>query len=275
MELTMSDRPLLFDPNALAAARARAVDLGFAGFLHAEVLAEVQERLIEVNRSFKSRALVTAFPEVWTNLDTQRVVAPDDTLDLEPGSQDLVVHALALHSANDPVGQLIQMRRALRPDGMALAALYGGRSLIELREALTQAEAELTGGLRPRVFPMAEIRDLGGLLQRAGFALPVADSMTLTVTYPDLAKLMRDLRAMGETNVLSERSRGFTRRDLFARAEEIYRKQHGDADGRLPVSVEVIFLTGWAPDVSQQQPLKPGSAQMRLADALKTDDLPD
>jgi len=122
---------------------------------------------------------------------------------------------------------------------------------------------------------MAEIRDLGGLLQRAGFALPVADSMDFTVTYPDLLALMRDLRAMGETNVLNARSRGFTRRDLFTRTQEIYQERFGDNEGRLPVSVEVIFLTGWAPDSSQQQPLKPGSANMRLADALKVDKLPD
>jgi len=145
MELTMSDRPLLFDPDALATARARAVRLGFAGFLHAEISAEVHERLIEVNRSFTDRALVTAFSDVWGDLGATHVCAPDDTLDLGPSCFDLVVHACALHAANDPVGQLIQMRRALRPDGMVLAALFGGRSLIELRDCLTQAEAELTG----------------------------------------------------------------------------------------------------------------------------------
>lgn len=274
-DATMTEQIPLFDISALKRARARAASRGFAGFLHAHIAAEVEERLSEVNRSFTSRALVTAFPQDWVEIGADQVVPPDDVLALTPESCDLVVHGLALHTANDPVGQLIQMRRALKADGMALAVLFGGRSLFQLRDALTRAEAEVSGGLSPRLAPMAEIRDLGGLLQRAGFALPVADSMELTITYPDLGALVRDLRSMGETNVLSARPKSFARRALFERTQAIYRADYGDAEGRLPVQVDAIFLTGWVPDASQQKPLKPGSAQMRLADVLKTDEMPD
>lgn len=249
---------------------ARADAIGFADFLEVHVAAEIQDRLLEVNRSFPNRALIGRSGSALGEIAEDRCDATE-TLALEPGAYDLVIHALSLHASNDPVGQLIQMRHALRPDGMAMAVLFGGQSLIELREALTQAEAEVSGGLRPRVAPMAEIRDLGGLLQRAGFALPVADAMTLTITYESLSKLMQELRAMGETNTLVARPRGFSPKRLFARAEKIYRDRFGLKDGRLPVTVEIIFLTGWMPDISQQKPLQPGSAQMRLADALKGD----
>jgi len=175
---------------------------------------------------------------------------------------------MALHWANDPVGQLIQCLRALKPDGLFLAVMFGGQTLHELRAALAQAESEVSGGLSPRVAPMGEIRDLGGLLQRTGFALPVADRLVLKASYADLPGLMHELRAMGEGNALAQRMRRFAPRRLFSRAEEIYRAAYGLEDGRLPATFELVFLQGWAPDESQPKPLRPGSAQARLADAL-------
>jgi SAM-dependent methyltransferase len=180
-----------------------------------------------------------------------------------------VVHALGLHWADDPVGQLVQCRRALSPDGMLMALLFGGQTLHELRSALAQAETEVTGGLSPRVAPMAEIRDLGGLLQRAGFAFPVADSFVRRVLYRDLFHLMHDLRAMGEGNALAARLRHPTRRAVFARAAAIYAEAFG-RDGKIPATFEIITLTGWDPHESQQKPLRPGSAQALLAEALTT-----
>lgn len=206
-------------------------------------------------------------------MPTARIVADDDVLDLEAGSHDLVIHALCLHWANDPVGQLVQCRRALRPDGLFLAVLFGGQTLAGLRACLAEAEAALAGGLSPRVLPMAEIRDLGGLLQRAGFALPVADSVTHTVTYADSFALMRDLRAMAEGNALAARLRRPTRRSVLAEADRLYATEFAAGPGRIAARFEMIFLTGWAPDASQQQPLRPGSAIRRLADALRSDDV--
>jgi hypothetical protein len=182
--------------------------------------------------------------------------------------QDLIVSGLALQHANDLPGALIQIRRALAADGLFLGCLLGGTTLTELRQALTEAESEVTGGVSPRVFPFADVRDMGGLLQRAGFAVPVADSETVTVRYPDMFGLMADLRAMGGTNVLLARSRRFTPRAVFLRAAEIYRQRFADPDGKLRATFEMIWLSGWAPHESQQKPLKPGSAQARLADAL-------
>lgn len=185
-----------------------------------------------------------------------------------------MIHALSLHWANDPLGQLIQCRRAMKPDGLFLAVMFGGQTLQELRASLAEAESLVTGGLSPRVLPMAEIRDLGALMQRAGFALPVADSVTQTVHYTDLPALMADLRAMGETSALAARPRHFTRRDILTKAEAIYRANFPAPDGRITATFEVIFLTGWAPHESQQQPLRPGSAKARLADALRVPEQP-
>lgn len=264
----MQNPPILTDRPALLRQRSRAT----AFFLHEEVAAETQERLAEVNKTFTSPAVVTPFPQLWPDYS---VTTPDnDTLALEPGAHDLVVHALCLHWANDPVGQLVQCRRALRPDGLFLGFLFGGQTLHELRACLAQAESETTGGLSPRVLPMAEIRDLGGLLQRAGFSLPVADSFTKTVIYQDALALMRDLRAMGEANALAARLRRPTRRAVFTRAANLYAQHHALPDGRIKATFEVIGLTGWAPHESQQKPLRPGSAAQRLADALNTAELP-
>jgi SAM-dependent methyltransferase len=253
-------------------ARARA-RLDVAGFLHDEAMAELQERLIDVNRTFTAPAVVTPFPQVWAGfLPGARLVAPEETLDLEPGAHDLVVHAMALHWADDPVGQIVQCRHALRADGLFLSVAFGGETLTELRQALAQAETEVTGGLSPRVAPMAEIRDMGALLQRAGLSLPVADRLPKTVTYAHAFALMADLRAMGETNALADRHRAPAPRTLFARMAEIYAARFAAADdpARIRATFELIFLSGWAPHESQQKPLRPGTAKARLAAALGT-----
>ena len=179
-----------------------------------------------------------------------------------------MIHCMALHWTDDAVAQLIQARRALKPDGLFLAALPGGQTLYELRSSLAEAEVRLSGGLSPRVAPMAEIRDLGSLLQRAGFALPVADSVSHRVTYSSPLELMRDLRSMGEANAMVARSRQFTNRNIFKEAERRYRDVFPNADGRIVATFEIIYLAGWAPDSSQQKPLRPGSASKRLAEAL-------
>ncbi len=264
--------PDLTDRRQLARQRARAAR-DPAWFLHDEALAEVQERLEEVNRSFTKPAIVTAVPEIWGSAFPEaKVIADDDVLALEDGAHDLVIHALALHWANDPVGQMVQARRTLRPDGLFLGILFGGRTLHELRSALAEAEVALTGGLSPRVAPMAEIRDLGGLLQRAGLALPVADSAVKTVSYATPFHLMRDLRAMGEGNALAARNRRPPAKALFAEAARAYVENFATPDGRISATFEMVFLTGWAPDPSQQKPLRPGSAAQRLADALGTEE---
>ncbi|MEM8699493.1 MAG: methyltransferase domain-containing protein, partial [Pseudomonadota bacterium] len=192
-----------------------------------------------------------------------------EVLPVSAGSHDLVISSLMMHWTNDPVGHLVQLRRALRPDGLVMAALFGGQTLSELRAALAEAESDITGGLSPRIAPMAEIRDLGGLLQRAGLAMPVADSERLTVTYASSRALMQDLRRMGETNVLSARRGGLTRA-ILDRTEAIYRHHFPAEDGRIRATFEIIFLTGWAPGPDQPVPLRPGSAKARLADALGT-----
>jgi SAM-dependent methyltransferase len=274
----MTNTPILTDRLALARHRARARSLpdhDAAMFLHRLAVTDIQERLMEVNRTFTAPAVVSGFPEVWQELQPDAVqVADDEVLDLRPGAHDLIVHAMALHWANDPLGQLVQCRRALRPDGLFIAVLPGGRSLHELRAALAEAEAQVTGGLSPRVVPMGEIRDLGGLMQRAGFALPVADSLQQIVEYRSFPALMADLRASGETNALAARLRRFSGRSVLAAAGAVYSDSFATDAGRLPVTVELVFLTGWAPHESQQQPLRPGSAKARLADALRVPETP-
>lgn len=271
----MTAPPTLTDRQSLDRQRQRALRQGFADVLHHAVADDLQERLAAVNKTFTDAVTVTGFPDLWRDLRPQdRVVSDTDTLDLALGSADLVIHALALHWANDPVGQLIQSRRALRPDGLFLGCLLGGTTLVELRDALSQAEIDVLGGLSPRIAPMAEVRDMGGLLQRAGFALPVADTLPMTLSYRDLWHLMADLRAMGEGNALANRHRRPAPRRLFSRAAELYAERHSTEDGRVTATFEVIFLTGWAPDDSQPKPLRPGSAKARLADVLGTDEQP-
>jgi len=258
----LTDRPALI----LHRTRAR---LDQARFLQDEAVAQVQERLEEVNRSFTKPVIVTGHPEIWKNAIAGAKMVPDDeTLSLTPEAHDLIVHAMALHWADDPVGQLVQARRALRPDGLFLAVFLAGQTLHELRSALALAETALRGGLSPRVAPMGEIRDLGALLQRAGFALPVADSTALTVTYDNALHLMRDLRAMGESNALAARDRRIAPRALFPQTAALYQQHFADGPDRVRATFDLVFLTGWAPDESQPKPLRPGSAKARLADAL-------
>ena len=243
-------------------------------FLQRDAVVEIQERLNLVNRTFTRPAIVTPFPGEWANVIADAVMVPDtETLDLSENAHDLVIHALSLHWANDLVGQLVQVRRALQPDGLFLGVLFGGQTLHELRAVLAESEVAIAGGLSPRVVPMAEIRDLGGLLQRAGFALPVADSVTVTVTYDSVLHLMRDLRAMGEANALMDRARTPLRRAILDEAATRYQAIFGH-DGRISATFEMIYLAGWAPDESQQKPLRPGSARQSLADALGADEKP-
>ena len=286
----MSPNPTIFDRSLLRVRRERARRLGAEPFLIDRVATELGERLAAVLRqraravdlgtptdavrrvladSGKVGTIVAAEPAA-TLLDDAflRVAADEEALPFADGSLDLVVSALSLQFVNDLPGTLIQIRRALKPDGLLLAALIGGDSLSELREAFAQAESEIEGGISPRVAPFADVRDLGQLLQRAGFALPVVDSDRLTVRYDSALALMRDLRRMGATNILQERRRTPLRRATLAKAVDIYARRFADADGRLRASFEIVWLLGWAPHESQQKPLKPGSAKQRLADAL-------
>ena len=270
----MQSPPALTDRQALQRNRRRA--LPDALFLHDFIADELQERLNEVNKTFKDVAIVTGFPEIWTAVFPHATIIPDDdVLDLANASYDLVLHLMALHWANDPVGQLVQCRRALRPDGLFLASCLGGQTLHELRTSLAEAEIAVCGGLSPRIAPMGEIRDLGALLQRAGFALPVADGTPLTVSYANAFHLMHDLRKMGEGNALTSRTKTLTRRNVLTEASSIYAQYFRAEDGkRVNATFEIITLTGWAPDDSQPQPLRPGSATARLADALGTEEKP-
>lgn len=261
--------PQITDRRALLRNRARADRTAL--FLQDQAADEVHERLIEVNRTFTSVAIVTGFPNFWAEKHPHAtIIADEDVLALEPQSFDLVLHMMCLHWANDPVGQLVQCRHALQSDGLMLCTFLGGQTLHELRASLAEAEANITGGLSPRVAPMGEIRDLGGLLQRAGFALPVADSTPLTASYVNAFHLMHDLRKMGENNALAGRVKHATRRDLLTEAACIYADNFRNDDNRVDATFEMITLTGWAPAENQQQPLRPGSATTRLADALGT-----
>ena len=285
----MQQSPAIFDRRLLRARQRRARTLGSATFLLDRVAEEMGERLSVVVRDFdravdlgtptdalrrvladggKIATLVAASPSIMADTSSLAVAVDEEALPFADASLDLVVSALALQFVNDPPGALIQIRRALKPDGLLLAAMIGGDSLSELREAFAAAESEIEGGLSPRVAPFADIRDLGALLQRAGFALPVIDSDRLTVRYDNPLALMRDLRAMGATNILTERRRTPLRRATLQRMMEIYARRFADADGRLRATFEIVWLTGWAPHESQQKPLKPGSAARRLADAL-------
>ncbi|MBB1498744.1 SAM-dependent methyltransferase [Paracoccus sp. MC1862] len=263
--------PRLTDRTALSRNRARAARIGREDWLHALVRDEIEDRLSEINRTFTAPAVVTGNPAFWTAaMPAARVVGDEPVLALQPGQHDLVIHALALHWADDPVGQLIQSARALVPDGLFIAVLPGAGTLAPLRAALAQAEVEVTGGLSPRIAPFGEIRDLGALVTRAGLALPVADQITQAVSYRDFLHLARDLRAMGETNALDRRLRHPTRRTILRRAAQILAETAPDPQdpGRIRLGLDLIFLTGWAPADNQPKPLRPGSARTSLAAAL-------
>jgi len=282
--------PLIFDRRLLRARRARAALRDPATFLVERAADDLAGRLSAVLRKFDlavdlgtptdavRRALadrvgaIVAVDPVASQLAAERlaVAADEEALPFRDASLDLVVSACALQFVNDLPGTLIQVRRALKPDGLFLAAMIGGDSLAELREAFAQAEAEVEGGVSPRVAPFADLRDLGGLLQRAGFALPVTDVDRISVRYTSPLALMHDLRRMGAGNALTERRRTPLRRATLRRVAEIYAERYADPDGRIRATFEIVWLSGWAPHESQQQPLKPGSAKTRLADALRT-----
>jgi len=267
--MTGMDMPQITDRAALARNRARAEP--DALFLQEHAADELQERLNEVNRTFKSVAIVTGFPDFWAaRYPDATIIADDETLDLKPQTHDLILHTMCLHWANDPVGQLVQTRHALKPDGLLLCTFLGGQTLHELRASLAEAEAVVAGGLSPRIAPMGEIRDLGALLQRAGFALPVADATPLTASYVNAFHLMHDLRKMGENNALAQRIKHPTRRNILTEAACIYADNFRNAENRVDATFEFITLTGWAPAENQPKALRPGSAKSRLADALNT-----
>jgi SAM-dependent methyltransferase len=290
-------QPALFDRHLLRERRRRAARLGPATFLIDRVAEDLSERLSPVLRRFDrvvdlgtptdavARALaardsvgtVIAVDAVAHHLPQRsggKVAADEEALPFRDASLDLVVSALALQFVNDLPGTLAQVRRALKPDGLFLAALIGGESLAELRQSFAAAEAELEGGVSPRVAPFADVRAMGLLLQRAGFALPVADGDRIVVRYATPFALMDDLRRMGATNALVERRRRPLKRATLVRMAEVYTQRFADADGRIRATFEIVWLSGWAPHESQQQPLRPGSAARRLADALGTQELP-
>lgn len=260
----------IFDSSLLSKRRERVANNGtVANFLHEHAAHSIQERLKEINRSFTMPAFVGWNVTPWKNVvgSDAKIVSDADILDLEPNTYDLIINGLTLHCANDPVGQLIQMRNALKPDGLMISVLFGGQSLNELRSSLAEAEIQTKGGISPRVSPMAEVRELGGLLQRAGFALPVVDNMNLNIEYGTVIQLLHDIRAMAETNVMRQQRKSLSQTTLN-KAIEIYTKNFATTKGRVTATVEMIFLTGWAPSSNQQKPLKPGSAQKRIADVL-------
>jgi SAM-dependent methyltransferase len=269
--------PVLFDRSLLRVRQNRALCGGAATFLLDRVAEDLGGRLNAVLREFSDVADVWTPGEILAKALRQRFKSvthiglqqPDERLALKPDSLDLVVSALAFQFANDLPGVLTQIRRALRPDGLLLAAMIGGDTLTELRQAFAAAEAELEGGVSPRVAPFADLRDIGALMQRAGLALPVTDVDRVVVRYDSAFALMADLRRMGATNILVERRRTPTRRATLLRMAQIYAERFADADGRIRATFEVIWLSGWAPHESQQKPLRPGSAKASLAEAVR------
>ncbi|MCJ8520304.1 SAM-dependent methyltransferase [Pseudorhizobium tarimense] len=284
---------IIFDQALAAKRRERAVRQSGPGaaFLLDVAARELAERLSVVERHFDAAAelhggtgiaarlaLETGKVGTVNRIETDATfaaagepitTAPLDDVPLAPASVNLVLSPLSLHLVNDTPGMLVRIRRALKPDGLFLAAIPGAGTLAELRDVLLTAEAELTGGASPRVIPFADVRNVGALLQRAGFALPVVDVESYIVRYDSLFPLMRDLRAMGMANPLVGRRRAPVSRTLFLRAAELYAGRYSDPDGRIRATFSIIYASGWAPHESQQQPLKPGSAKVRLADALK------
>lgn len=269
----------IFDHNVLRLHLRRAAR-NPAAFLLGRCLDDALDRLAAIKRPFANILdVLTPIPVSAQDLpNTKRDHIGFDALQAAGGGEalnaasppyDLAISLLGLQFINDLPGFMVQIRQALKPDGLFLAAMIGGQTLHELRTALNEAEAEISGGASPHVAPFADIRDMGGLLQRAGFALPVTDIDSITVRYDDMFALIRDLRAMGATNNLVSRSKAPSKKAVFLRAAQIYAQRFCDADGRVRATFEIIWLSGWVPDASQQKPLRPGSAKMRLAEALK------
>jgi SAM-dependent methyltransferase len=277
--------PQIFDRKRYAERRKRALTRKGDVFLAVEAAALMAERLSGIKRTFETALALNLRPECFEALrpragrwvaapDMRSLVLDEEALPFADGSFNLIVSILSLHAVNDLPGTLIQIRRALKPDGLFLAALFGGETLHELRAAFAAAETETIGGVSPRVAPFADVRDMGSLLQRAGFALPVTDVERTVVRYRRFDTLIADLRALGETNVLMERLKRPLRRDTLAAMLSHYQSGNGEADGRLNATFDIVYLAGWAPHKSQQKPLRPGSARARLADALGTKEIP-
>lgn len=276
----MSSMRAIIDKRQLAANRARAARLAVEGadFLLARALGELADRIAVTKRPF-GRALAVGWHgrrtadclEATGKVEDCALADFDaaERLEVAPGAADLVVSLMGLHELDDLPGALIQMRRALRPDGLLLACAPSSGTLAELRDSLTAAEMAVSGGVSPRILPFMDVRDAGALLQRAGFALPVADHEAVTVRYDTALDLMRDLRAMGATNTLAARPKGLASRALFMVAARHYADRHADPDGRVRATFAFVWLSGWAPDASQPKPLRPGSATHSLAAALK------
>jgi len=287
----MTAAPIIFDRSLQRRRRRRAATWDATTFLLDRVAAELADRLTVVLRRFDVvldlgtpgeavRAALRRLDSVDMVVSTDVlararpfVVADEEALPFGDGTIDLVVSALALQFVNDLPGVLVQVRRALKPDGLFLAASLGGETLTELRQSFAAAESEIEGGASPRVAPFADLRELGGLLRRAGFALPVTDVDRLTVRYGSVFDLLRDLRRIGATNSLVARRRGPLRRATLARMAEIYARKFADPDGRIRATFDVVWMSGWVPHPDQQQPLKPGSAKARLADVLGTHEI--
>ena len=283
---TVPPQARIFDRHLLRDRRSRAAgDLHAHDFLLTEIAERLADRLSDIARRFpvaldlgardgilartlQGRGGIETLIQSDASAQRGDLVADEELLPFKEQCFDAVLSNLALHWVNDLPGALAQIRSSLKPDGLFLASLFGTGTLQELRTALMEAELAETGGASPRVSPFADLRDAAGLLQRAGFALPVADADAVTVTYGDFFALLRDLRGMGETNILIDRLKRPTRRTVFARAAAIYQERFADAQGRLPATFQILFLTGWAPDPSQQQPAKRGSGKTSLKDVL-------
>lgn len=277
---------LIFDNALLQQRLKRAAQRNIAGvdFLFERCVQDLEDRLSTIERRFARAVIVnpyTSSPAACLQrsgkaetIETVDYQANDSTefLPLEPASADLIVSLQSLQFTNDTPGMMMQIKQALKPDGLFLGCMAGAGTLGELRESLLQAESELTGGVSPRVAPFADVRDAGALLQRAGFALPVTDIENITVRYDNMFALLADIRAMGMANILSNRSRKILGRRFFMRAAEIYAERFSDPDGRIRASFPTIWMSGWAPHASQQQPLKPGSAKHSLAEALRANE---
>lgn len=263
----------IFDTASVLRNRGRSRKLGSDfDFLRCEVADRLQDRVQDVNRPFENILDVGGDMMRFTGRgigDANTVDISDEPLNVPQGHYGLIISNLVMHWVNDLPGLLIQLNRALKPDGLLLASMLGGETLQELRHSLLSAEVEITGGANARVAPFADVKNLGSLLQRAGLALPVTDTDTITVTYDHPLKLMQELRGMGEANALKSRSKNFLRRDVIGRACEIYQEEYALSNGRIPATFQIMYLTGWHPHESQQKPMKPGSAKMSLADALK------
>jgi len=285
----MSEVPTIFDERQRRQRRSKLrVARPGADFLVEHAALELSDRLQAINRTFGTIVCHGALnwsQTIATNAIATDIanVSPSDTgivmdeamLPFASGSLDAYASVLSLHAVNDLPGALAQIRRALKPDGLFVAAMFGGNTLIELRKCLADAELEMDGGVSPRVFPFADVRDMGSLLQRAGFALPVTDSEDLFVNYRNPAKLLQDLREMAETNVLVERRKTFLKKRVLFRALELYAERFTREDGTVRATFEIVYLTGWAPHESQQKPLQPGSARMNLADAIRSSAKPE